>query len=69
MTDEEMIAILEEIALDPDAYPTSRVTAIRTLWQWRHAEPEEEPTGFDELYDTDELRARRRVAAQREKRR
>jgi hypothetical protein len=63
MTDQEMIAILEEIALDPNAYPTSRVTAIRTLWEGRHAEPpEEEPTGFDELY-ADELTARRRYPA------
>jgi hypothetical protein len=54
-----MIAILEEIALDPNAYPTSRVTAIRTLWEWRHAKPEEEPSPFDELY-ADELTARRR---------
>ena len=69
MTDEEMIAILEEIARDPDAYPTSRVTAIRTLHEWRRAaEPEEEPSPCDELYG-DELTARRRAAArQREKR-
>ena len=50
MTDEEMIAILKGIARDPDAYPTSRVTAIRTPWEWRHAEPGEDPSPFDELY-------------------
>ncbi len=59
MTDEEMIAVLEEIARDPNAYPSSRVTAIRTLWEWRHAEPEEGPSPFDELY-ADEFTARRR---------
>ena len=59
MTDEEMIAILEEIARDPDAYPTSRVTAIRTLWEWRRVEPEEEPNPFDDLYG-DEFTAHRR---------
>jgi hypothetical protein len=64
MTDQEMIAILEEIALDPDAYPTSRVTAIRTLWEWRRNELGERPSAFDELYG-DELRARRRAAARK----
>jgi hypothetical protein len=64
MTDEEMIAVLEEIALDRDAYPTSRVTAIRTLWEWRHAEPEEAPTGFDELY-ADEFTVRQRERTKR----
>ncbi len=59
MTHEEMIAILEEIARDPDAYPSSRVTAIRTLWEWRRAESEEEPNPFDDLY-ADEFTARRR---------
>jgi hypothetical protein len=68
MTDQEMIAILEEIALDPDAYPTSRVTAIRTLWEWRRAEPEEEPNPFDDLYD-DAFTARRRAAARKPTRR
>jgi hypothetical protein len=68
MTAEEMIAILEEIARGPDAYPTSRVTALRTLWEWSHAEPEEEPNPFAELYDTDEPRVRRRVARKRENR-
>jgi hypothetical protein len=58
MTAEEMIAILEGIARDPDAYPTSRVTAIRTLWEWRRAEPEEEPSPFDDLY-ADEFTARK----------
>ncbi len=68
MTDEEMIAVLEEIIRDPEAYPTSRVTAIRTLWEWRRAEPEEEPNPFDDLYG-DEFTARRRTARKREKHR
>jgi hypothetical protein len=46
MTDDEMIAVLEEIILDPKAYALARVTAIRTLWEWRRKEPEE---GADRL--------------------
>jgi hypothetical protein len=50
MTDEELIAVLEEIVRDETAPASARVTAIRTLWEWRRAEPEEEPSPFDELY-------------------
>ncbi len=68
MTDDELIAVLEEIVRDEAAPASARVTAIRTLWGWRRAEPEEEPSAFDDLYG-DEFTARRRAAArQREKR-
>jgi hypothetical protein len=59
MTDEEMIAVLEGIARGKAAPASARVTAVRTLWEWRRAEPEDGPTGFDELY-ADEFTARRR---------
>jgi hypothetical protein len=57
MTDDELIAVLEEIVRDEAAPASARVTAIRTLWEWRRAEPEEAPTGFDDLY-ADEFSAR-----------
>jgi hypothetical protein len=53
MSDDELIAVLEEIVRDETAPASARVTAIRTLWEWRHAEPEEKPTGFDDLYGDD----------------
>ncbi len=59
MSDDELIEVLEEIVRDEAAPASARVTAIRTLWEWRHAEPEEEPSAFDELY-ADEFTARRR---------
>jgi hypothetical protein len=67
MTDDEMTAVLAEIVRD-EAAP-ARVTAIRTLREWRRAaEAEEGPSPFDELY-ADELAARRRAARKREERR
>jgi hypothetical protein len=62
MTDEEMIAVLEEIIFDPKAPGSARVTAIRTLHEWRRAEPEEGPSPFDPLYPY-ELRERSRWAS------
>jgi hypothetical protein len=59
MTDHEMIAVLEGIARGKAAPASARVTAVRTLWEWRRAESEDGPTGFDELY-ADEFTARRR---------
>ncbi len=59
MTDEEMIEVLEEIVRDETAPASARVTAIRTLWEWRRADDPGEPTGFDDLY-ADEFTARRR---------
>jgi hypothetical protein len=68
MTDEEMIAVLDQIILAPKAPGSARVTAIRTLHEWRRAaDAEEGPSPFDKLYDADELRARRRVARKRTK--
>lgn len=63
-----MIEILEGIARDPDAYPSARVSALRELKRISDAEPEQERSAFDAL-DTDELAARRRAAAQRERKR
>ena len=48
MRREEAIEILEEIARDPDCYPTSRVTAIRTLLEL-DKEREPEPSDFAAL--------------------
>ncbi len=59
MTDDELIAVLEEIVRDETAPASARVTAIRTFWEWRRNEPEDGATGFDELY-ADEFTARRR---------
>ncbi len=58
MSDDELIEVLEEIVRDEAAPATARVTAIRTLWEWRRNEPDEEPTGFDDLY-ADEFTRRR----------
>jgi hypothetical protein len=55
LSHDEMVALLEEIARDESKPAGARVTAIRTLWEWRRVEPEEGPTGFDELYAADEL--------------
>jgi hypothetical protein len=38
--------------------------AFRTLWEWRRAEPEEEPNPFDDLY-ADDLTSRRRERTRR----
>lgn len=57
MTDDEKIAILEEIARDPKAYPSARITAIRTLREFWPEEPK--PRGA--FADLDELRPRRQV--------
>jgi hypothetical protein len=67
MTTAEMISILEEIARDPKAYPSARVTALRALREIRADEREEKPSAFDEL-DDELTRRRRRAAAQRERR-
>ena len=57
MTDDEKIAILEEIARNPKSYPSARITAIRTLREFWPEEPK--PTGaFAEL---DRVRPRRKV--------
>jgi SPX domain protein involved in polyphosphate accumulation len=53
-----MIAVLEELVRDESAPASARVTAIRTLYEWRRADPDEEPNPFDPL-DADEVAARR----------
>jgi hypothetical protein len=59
MTEQEMIAVLEEIILDPKAPGSARVTAIRTLHEWRRAaEAEERPSPFDPLYPAFHWRVR-----------
>jgi hypothetical protein len=55
MTDDEKIAILEEIARNPKSYPSARITAIRTL---REFWPED-PRPTDAFAELD--RARRKV--------
>ena len=54
---DEMIEILEEIARDPDAYPSARITAIRTLRAW--ADDEENLIQPDDDLYPDQLAARR----------
>jgi hypothetical protein len=61
MTQEEAIEILEEIARDPDCYPTSRVKAIRTLLQL-DKERESEPSVFSDLDAVPLVRPRARRA-------
>jgi hypothetical protein len=57
MTDDEKIAILEEIARNPKSYPSARITAIRTL---REFWPEDtKPT--DAFAALDQFRPRRKV--------
>ena len=50
---QEMAAVLEEIARDPDAYPSARVSAIRLLNEFG---PLETSAPFDDLYDEVALR-------------
>ena len=60
MTDDEMIAILEEIARNPKSYPSARITAIRTL---REFWPED-PMPTDAFAELDRVRPRRKVRLQ-----
>ena len=55
-----MCEVLEEIARDPDAYPSSRVSAIRLLHELA---PLEAGSQFDDLYDEVALRRSRRGGA------
>jgi hypothetical protein len=59
LSHDEMVALLEEIARDESKPAGTRVTAIRTLWEWRRVDEPGTPTGFDDLY-ADEFSARRR---------
>jgi hypothetical protein len=47
MSREEMAEVLEEIARDPDAYPSARVSAIRLLHELA---PLEASSQFDDLH-------------------
>jgi hypothetical protein len=53
MSRQEMCGILEEIARDPDAYPSSRVSAIRLL---QELAPLPDSSQFDDLHDEVALR-------------
>ena len=57
MDENERIAILEEIARDPKAYPSARVSAIRALDERRRVAEAKEPPAdddkFAELYAVD----------------
>jgi hypothetical protein len=57
MTDDEMIAILEEIPRNPKSYPSARITAIRTLRDFSPEDPE--PT--DAFAELDRVRPRRKA--------
>jgi hypothetical protein len=46
MSRQEMAEVLEEIARDPDAYPSSRVSAIRLL---QELAPPQDSSQFDDL--------------------
>ena len=48
-----MCEVLEEIARDPDSYPSSRVSAIRLLHELA---PPPDSSPFDDLYDEVALR-------------
>jgi hypothetical protein len=60
MTDDEMIAILEEIPRNPKSYPSARITAIRTLRDFSPEDPE--PT--DAFAELDRVRPRHKVRLQ-----
>jgi hypothetical protein len=45
--EQEMIQILEEIARNPDSYPSARISAIRALLELE----KRDPALFDELED------------------
>jgi hypothetical protein len=47
MSRQEMCGILEEIARDPDAYPSARVSAIRLL---QEIAPKVESSAVDDLH-------------------
>jgi hypothetical protein len=53
MSRQEMRGILEEIARDPDSYPSSRVSAIRLL---NELGPLADSSQVDDLYDAVPLR-------------
>jgi hypothetical protein len=53
MSRQEMRGILEEIARDPDSYPSSRVSAIRLL---NELGPLPDSSQVDDLYDAVPLR-------------
>lgn len=57
MTDDEKIAILEEIARNPKSYPSARITAIRTLREF-WPEDTKPAAAFAEL---DQFRPRRKL--------
>ena len=61
MTQDEAIEILEEIARDPDAYPSARVTAIRALLEL-DKEQKPEPQPFPHLYGAPAVNGPRRRA-------
>ena len=50
MEQEEMIPILEEIARNPDSYPSARISAIRALLELEEKR-DSAPGRFDELED------------------
>jgi hypothetical protein len=58
MSRQEMAEVLEEIARDPDAYPSSRVSAIRLL---NELGPLETDGGFEPLYAVEPRRSGRRL--------
>jgi hypothetical protein len=57
MDREEMQLIAEQIARNPESYPSSRITALRFLREIDAAREEDAKSAFDEL---DELAPRRR---------
>jgi hypothetical protein len=59
MERDEMIRILEEIIRDPDANPTARCTAIRTLREFPR-QPEDSVFADLDLYPDVELRGKGR---------
>jgi hypothetical protein len=57
MSRQEMAAVLEEIARDPNAYPSARVSAIRLL---NELGPQENDSSFRDLYAVGSKRQGRR---------
>jgi hypothetical protein len=60
LTHAEAISIIEEIARDETTSAGARVTAIRTLDEWRRVDEAKEPVddGFAELYELEPPPAR-----------
>jgi hypothetical protein len=54
MSRQEMCEVLEEIARNPDAYPSARVSAIRLL---QELAPPEVDSQFDDLYEVRQRRS------------